>query len=71
MDLTPLTIDAARDAVQKRTVTSLTLVESHYQRIQKEDGTIGAFLTLTRERALEQADRMDRLAAEGTPLPPL
>src|SRR5947209_2877501 len=27
--------------------------------------------TLTRERALDQADRIDRLAAEGKPLPPL
>lgn len=71
MNLNHLTIDAARDAVQKRTVTSMALVETHYEHIQKEDGTIGAYLTLTRERAMEQADRMDRLAAEGKPLPPL
>ena len=71
MNLNHLTIDAARDAVQKRTVTSMTLVETHYEHIQKEDGTIGAYLTHTRERAMEQADRMDRLAAEGKPLPPL
>jgi aspartyl-tRNA(Asn)/glutamyl-tRNA(Gln) amidotransferase subunit A len=71
MNLNHLTIDAARDAVQKRTVTSTMLVESHYEHIQKEDSTIGAYLTLTRERALEQADRMDRLAAEGKPLPSL
>jgi aspartyl-tRNA(Asn)/glutamyl-tRNA(Gln) amidotransferase subunit A len=71
MDLNHLTIDAARNAVQKRTVTSLALVESHYERIKKEDGRIGAYLTLTRERALEQAERMDRLAADGKPLPPL
>jgi aspartyl-tRNA(Asn)/glutamyl-tRNA(Gln) amidotransferase subunit A len=49
----------------------MALVESFYARIQKEDSAIGAYLTLTRERALEQADRIDRLAAEGKPLPPL
>ena len=49
----------------------MALVESYYERIQKEDSAIGAFLTLTKERAMEQADRADRLAAEGKPLPPL
>ena len=71
MDLTSLTIDAARSAVQERKTTALALAEAHYARIQKEDGQIGAFLTLCKERALEQADRIDRMAAEGKPLPPL
>src|SRR5271170_4711951 len=71
MDLTQLNIDAARSAVQERTATALALAEAHYARIQKDDGQIGAFLTLCKERALEQADRIDRMAAEGKPLPPL
>ena len=71
MDLKSLTIDAARTAVQERQTTALALAEAHYARIQKEDGQIGAFLTLSKERALEQADRMDRMAAEGKTLPSL
>jgi len=71
MDLTSLTIDAARSAVQERTTTAFALAEAHYDRIQQEDGQIGAFLTLSKERALEQADRIDRMAAEGKTLPPL
>jgi aspartyl-tRNA(Asn)/glutamyl-tRNA(Gln) amidotransferase subunit A len=71
MELKSLTIDAARSAVQERTTTALALAEAHYARIQKEDGQIGAFLTLSKERALEQADRMDRMAAEGKTLPAL
>src|SRR3954468_19573409 len=71
MDLSSLTIDAARSAVQAREITAFALAEAHYARIQKEDGQIGAFLTLSRERALEQADRVDRMAAEGKSLPPL
>ena len=71
MDLNLLTIDAARSAVQNRTTTSMALVESFYARIQKEDAQIGAYLTLSKERALAQADRIDRMAAEGKPLPPL
>ena len=66
-----LTIDAARTAIQQRKTTALALAEAHYARIQKEDGQIGAFLTLSKERALEQADRIDRMAAAGKPLPPL
>src|ERR1700692_2350828 len=71
MDLSQLTINAARSAVHKRKTTALALAEAHYAQIQKEDGQIGAFLTLCKERALEQADRIDRMAAEGKPLPPL
>lgn len=71
MDSNLLTIDAARSAVQARTTTSMALVEAHYQKIQKDDPEIGAYLTLSKDRALEQADRMDRMAAEGKALPPL
>ncbi len=71
MDLTSLTIEAARAAVQERKTTAVALAEAHYARIQKEDGQIGAFLTLSKERALEQADRMDRMATEGKALRPL
>src|ERR1700685_843151 len=71
MDLKSLTIDGARSAVQERTTTALALAEAYYARIQKEDGQIGAFLTLSKERALEKADLIDRMAAEGKTLPPL
>jgi aspartyl-tRNA(Asn)/glutamyl-tRNA(Gln) amidotransferase subunit A len=71
MDLKSLTIDAARSAVQERKTTAFALAEAHYARIKQEDGQIGAFLTLSKERALEQADRIDRMAAEGKTLPPL
>ena len=71
MDLHQLTIDAARAAIQQRQTSSMALVEACYEKIQKEDGLIGAYLTLCKDRALAQADRMDRMAAEGQPLPPL
>ena len=71
MDITSLTIDAARSAVQERKTTAIALAEEYYTRIRKEDGEIGAFLTLRKERALAQAGRIDAMAAEGKPLPPL
>src|SRR5215475_9329442 len=71
MDPVSLTIDGARSAVQERKTTCAVLAEAHYERIQKADGQIGAFLTLSRDRAMQQADRVDRMVAEGKPLPPL
>src|SRR3984957_3823691 len=71
MEPTQLTIDSVRFAIQERKTTAFALAEAHYARIQEEDGRIGAFLTLCKERALEQADRIDRMAAEGKALPPL
>jgi aspartyl-tRNA(Asn)/glutamyl-tRNA(Gln) amidotransferase subunit A len=65
------TIDALRTAIQERKITALTFAEDHYAHIEKEDQEIGAFLTLCKDRALAQADRIDRMAAEGQPLPEL
>lgn len=71
MELNGLTIETARAAVAGRKITAMALMEAHYAKIKKEDEEIGAFLTLSMERAVEQADRIDRMAAEGKPLPPL
>jgi aspartyl-tRNA(Asn)/glutamyl-tRNA(Gln) amidotransferase subunit A len=71
MDLNFLTVDAARSAVQERTTTATALAEAFFSRIEKDDLQIGAYLTLSKERALEQAARMDSLAAKGEQLPPL
>jgi aspartyl-tRNA(Asn)/glutamyl-tRNA(Gln) amidotransferase subunit A len=71
MDLHSLTIDAARSAVQERKTTAASLAEEFYLKIAHDDPRIGAYLTLSKERAMEQALRMDSLAAKGEKLPPL
>jgi len=71
MNLDSLSIDAARSRIQQGETTALALAEAHFARIQEKDGEVGAFLTLCRDRALAQADRIDRMAAEGKRLPPL
>jgi aspartyl-tRNA(Asn)/glutamyl-tRNA(Gln) amidotransferase subunit A len=71
MNLDSLTINDARARIQRGETTASALAEAHYRHIQEKDGEIGAFLTLCRDRALAQADRIDRIAAEGEPLPPL
>jgi aspartyl-tRNA(Asn)/glutamyl-tRNA(Gln) amidotransferase subunit A len=71
MNLESLSIDAARTRIQQQETSAVALAEAHYARIQEKDAEVGAFLTLSRDRALAQADRIDRMAAEGKPLPPL
>jgi aspartyl-tRNA(Asn)/glutamyl-tRNA(Gln) amidotransferase subunit A len=71
VDLITLTIDAARSAVQARKTTAASLAQAFYSRIEKDDSRIGAYLTLSKDRALQQAERMDSLAAKGEELPPL
>jgi aspartyl-tRNA(Asn)/glutamyl-tRNA(Gln) amidotransferase subunit A len=67
--LNALTIEATRAAVQARRTTATSLVEAFYAKIEKTDPDIGAYLTLSKDRALEQAARMDSLAAKGEELP--
>ncbi len=71
MNLELLTIDAARCAVQERKTSAAALTESFYAKIESDDPKIGAFLTLSKERALAKASEMDVLAAKGVKLPPL
>jgi aspartyl-tRNA(Asn)/glutamyl-tRNA(Gln) amidotransferase subunit A len=47
------------------------LAASYYERIAKKNPRLNVYLSLTRERALKQAARIDELAAKGDPLPPL
>src|SRR5436309_12349062 len=71
MDLTGLTIDSARSAVAERKTTATALAEAFYAKIEADDPKIGAYLILSKERGLEKAAEIDRLAAKGEQLPPL
>jgi len=66
-----MTIDDIRNQIAEQRTTATTLARDFYTLIKKEDSEIGAFLTLCEERALAQAERIDQMAAEGQPLPPL
>ncbi len=74
LDLNLLTTSSARIAVQERETTAVALVEKFYEKIESEDrkpGQTNAYLNLTRERALAQAQKIDKIADSGNPLPPL
>ena len=70
MDLHALTIHELHALLDKREVSARDVAEAFYRRIAALDDRVHAYLTLTRELALEQADQADRrrLSGESSPL---
>ena len=71
VDIHFLTVESMRDAIAAKQFTATAVVDEFYRKIKAEDGAVNAWLTLCEERAYEQARRVDDLAAQGKPLPPL
>ena len=71
MNIDLLTVEAARTAVLEKQTTATALADAFYAKIEAEDPAIGAYLTLSKERAYAQAARIDTLADKGDGLPPL
>ena len=71
LDTSNLTIGQTRAAIAEKRITASRLAEESLKKIKAEDTEIHAWLTLSEERALAQAKRIDELAAKGDPLPPL
>ncbi|MGA8630627.1 MAG: Asp-tRNA(Asn)/Glu-tRNA(Gln) amidotransferase subunit GatA [Terracidiphilus sp.] len=68
---TPQTLAALRADLVERRVKAAGLAAGYYERIDKKNPHLNVYLSLTKERALAQAERIDALAAKGDPLPPL
>jgi aspartyl-tRNA(Asn)/glutamyl-tRNA(Gln) amidotransferase subunit A len=66
-----LTIDGVRAAVASGRTTATALAEQHYERITTDDVKIHSYLSLSRERAMAQAAKVDAMADRGEVLPPL
>jgi len=65
MELTNLTIAQTHDKLTKKEFSALELANAFFDRIEKEDKKISAFLTLTRDLALSQAKEIDDRILEG------
>ncbi len=59
----------AAAAVRAREVSATELVRAHLDRIAALDGTVGAFLEVMADRALERARRVDGLLSNSDPGP--
>src|SRR5438270_7238821 len=71
MEQNALTIDTARSSISRRETTDTALAESFYSVIEKKNHSIGAYLTLSKDRALAKAGQIDDMVAKGKPLPSL
>jgi len=71
MNIDALTVASTRIAVREKQTTAKALVDAFYLKIEAEDPAIGAYLTLSKERAYRQAAHVDELADRGDDLPPL
>jgi len=69
MDRKSFTIDATRATVQERRTSAVALAGSFYAKIEESNPRIGAYLTLSKERAFKKAAEMDALAEKGEELP--
>jgi amidase len=70
-DLHDLSVLDAAAAIRDRQLSATELVEHYLDRIDRLDGELGAFVTLTAETARKQAAQADQAVLAGEPLPPL
>ena len=71
MNVDLLTVDSARTAVLEKQTSVTAMVDAFYTKIGAEDADIGAYLTLSRDRAYAQVAKIQALADKGDALPPL
>jgi aspartyl-tRNA(Asn)/glutamyl-tRNA(Gln) amidotransferase subunit A len=64
----PKTLVELQEGIRSGSVKAIDLAKSYYDRIQAVNPKLNAYLSLTRERALEQAAKVDDSAAKGDPL---
>jgi aspartyl-tRNA(Asn)/glutamyl-tRNA(Gln) amidotransferase subunit A len=69
MDLTTLTAVQIQAGISGRRISAEEVLRAHLAAIEAKDATLQSYLTLCPERALEQARRIDGMAAKAEPLP--
>jgi aspartyl-tRNA(Asn)/glutamyl-tRNA(Gln) amidotransferase subunit A len=67
----PKTLAELRAQISFGATKAVDLAVGYYDRIAEINPRLNVYLSLSKERALAQAERMDALAGKGDPLPPL
>ena len=67
----PQTLAALKDAIASGRTRAADLAAGCFDRIETLNSKLNVDLSLSKERALAQAARIDAIAAKGDPLPPL
>lgn len=66
-----LSIHGLREKILKREITSESATKAVFEKIERVDKEIGAFISLRKERALEEAREIDRKIAVGEKVGPM
>jgi aspartyl-tRNA(Asn)/glutamyl-tRNA(Gln) amidotransferase subunit A len=67
----PKTLAEVRSAIESGETKAVDVAASYYERIAAVNPQLNVYLSLSKERAMEQAARVDAKAAKGDPLPVL
>lgn len=65
MNITELSVTELSEKLQKKEVSSVEATKAYFDKIEKTDGEIGAYVRLTQDVALKQAEQADKAIAEG------
>jgi len=68
---TAWTVASVQEALTSRKISARELADEYYSRIEKRNPELNAYLSLSKQRAYEQAAKVDALAAKGAALPRL
>ena len=71
MNITELTVRQLAQALERKEISAREAAQSYLNAIAEKDGQVGAYLTVTEELALRQADAVDQKRAAGETLPAL
>lgn len=71
MNMTELTVKQLAQALDRKEVSAREAAEAYLRAIEEKDAAVGAYLTVTRELTLKQADLVDEKRARGEKLPAL
>ena len=71
MDITSLTIHETAALLAKKEVSSVQVTEAYIDRINAVDGRVGAYLTVTPEKAFRAAREADERISRGVDVTPL
>ncbi|MFZ5627306.1 MAG: Asp-tRNA(Asn)/Glu-tRNA(Gln) amidotransferase subunit GatA [Bacillota bacterium] len=71
MSLHTLTVEQASQMLARKEISSVELTRAILDRIEQVDNQVQAFVTVTREQALAQAEEIDRRRQQGEELGPL
>lgn len=68
LNLYDFTLHEVGDKIKKREISAKDLIDCIYKRIDEVEDTIGAYITLSKEKAYEQAEEIDKKIAKGEPI---